>query len=123
MTAEQFAPTARARAGAPADHGLADHGLAGPAPAGRRRFLISALGAAVAALAGLGGFGGRAAASPGGPLAGPLAGFGLGPDLGIVARRHGAYYLVEGWVLTEADLGALGIPVAAEIPRGRGHDL
>lgn len=117
----------RARAGAPADHRHADHRNAelrpaDPAPAGRRRFLISALGAAVAALAGLGGFGGRAAAtSLGGPLAGPLAG--LGPDLGIVARRHGAYYLVEGWVLTEADLGALGIPVADEIAGGRGHDL
>jgi hypothetical protein len=55
-----------------------------------------------------------------------------------VARRHGAYYLVAGWVLTAPDLEALGIPVAgvgawpetrpraaggAEAGSGRAHDL
>ena len=113
LTAKDCAPPARFGVGPDGD---------------RRTFLKSALGALVTpSLAGLalgagrtpalasGGFGAEAAA----PL--PF------PDPGFVVRRHGAYYLVEGWVLTGADLEALGIdvPVAEVAWAGgvRDHDL
>lgn len=77
---------------------------------GRRRFLKSALGALLALPAGaaLAGTGAEAARArlPDAP-AGP------------VARRIGDHFLVEGWVLTEADLRALGVAVpVAGIGRG-----
>ena len=70
---------------------------------GRRRFLKSALGALIALPAG------GALAAPGAAPAFPAM---AGPaPWGAVARRVGAHFLVEGWVLTEADLRALGIAV------------
>ena len=48
---------------------------------------------------------------------------GAAPGAEFVARRHGGCYLVEGWVLTAADVRALGIPVApdpADGPARRG---
>ena len=76
----------------------------------RRRFLKSALGALIALPAG------TAFAASGTGLAGTgLSGPGL-PEVnpaGAVARRLGSHFLVEGWVLTKADLEALGIAVPA----------
>lgn len=70
---------------------------------GRRRFLKSALGALIALPAG------AAFAAPGVvPPPPAMAGAATG---GLLARRVGAHFLVEGWVLTEADLRALGIAV------------
>lgn len=60
---------------------------------GRRRFLKSILG--------------LLAAVP----AGRLAAADLVAPAGLVARRHGAYFLMDGWVLTAQDLQALGAKV------------
>ncbi len=59
---------------------------------GRRAFLKSVIGALFAAPA--------ASAAMG------MAPVGVG---GPLATRHGAYFLVDGWVLTAADLATLGI--------------
>lgn len=34
--------------------------------------------------------------------------------LDVVVRRHGAHFLVDGWVLTAQDLRALGIKVPGQ---------
>lgn len=62
---------------------------------GRRRFLKSILGLVLAVP-----FARVAAAAPG--LAAPA---------GLVARRHGAYFLLDGWVLTAQDIERLGAKV------------
>ncbi len=73
---------------------------------GRRSFLKSVLGALVVLPAGAA-FAAPGSLSPGSLLAGPLL---AGPfPGGPVAQRRGEFFLVEGWVLTEADLRGLGI--------------
>jgi hypothetical protein len=61
---------------------------------GRRGFLKSILGFFLAV--------------PAGGLVDALDAAGPG---GLLARRHGAYFLVDGWVLTAGDLRALGVTV------------
>lgn len=63
---------------------------------GRRSFLKSVLGLLLAMPAG------RLAAAVPAELAAPA---------GLIARRHGAYFLVDGWVLTAQDLQAIGAKV------------
>lgn len=63
---------------------------------GRRRFLKSILGLVLAVPAAR-----LAAASPA-DLAAPA---------GLIARRHGAYFLLDGWVLTARDIERLGAKV------------
>ena len=78
---------------------------------GRRAFLKSAMGALLAAPAA-----GAAMAMGPGPAGPGTAGMGMAglemagsAGAGLVATRHGAYFLVDGWVLTAADLATLGI--------------
>ena len=68
---------------------------------GRRVFLKSILGLLIAA--------------PAGGLLGPsraaaldTTGLRSGGLAGLAARRHGAFFLVDGWVLTARDMEALG---------------
>lgn len=89
--------------------------------AGRRDFLKSALGVMIAPMAGaaLGGaFGGAFGAGGGTGGSAALAATPPLPGPGLAARRHGGYFLVEGWVLTEADLDALGIAVPPSAAAG-----
>lgn len=80
-----------------------------PGEAGRRGFLKSALGLCLALPAG-------------GALAGEAFPGLPGADLPRpVARRIGDHFLVEGWVLTGADLRALGIPEPEAAPRRGGR--
>lgn len=75
----------------------------------RRKFLTTALLSA----AGLGAIGLPGIASGIGPgsAAGAVSGANLGASLGGVAAspmaRYGAFYLVDGWVLTAQDVQAL----------------
>ena len=74
---------------------------------GRRAFLKSVTGVLLAApAAGVAAFSVAAGTAPG------TTGIGEA-GAGFLATRHGAYFLVDGWVLTAADLATLGI----EVPR------
>ena len=71
---------------------------------GRRAFLKSVTGALlVAPAAGVAAFSVAAGTAPD-----LTAGIGEA-GAGFLATRHGAYFLVDGWVLTAADLATLGI--------------
>lgn len=79
---------------------------------GRRAFLKSVTGALLAApAAGVAAFSAAAGTAP--DLMAGTAGIGttgIGKaGAGFLATRHGAYFLVDGWVLTAADLATLGI--------------
>lgn len=69
-------------------------------PGARRRFLKTMGAAALAPLLGGLGTGGTAAAAAAPGLAGPL------PEVVPLGRM----FLVNGWLLTRADLEALGLP-------------
>ena len=74
---------------------------------GRRAFLKSVTGALLAApAAGVAAFSVAAGTAP--DLMAGTAGIGKA-GAGFLATRHGAYFLVDGWVLTAADLATLGI--------------
>jgi hypothetical protein len=51
------------------------------------------------------------AALTGLPLAGPAAAV-VAPDSGPPVRRYGRFFIVNGWVLTAADLERLGLHAA-----------
>lgn len=84
---------------------------------GRRAFLKSAMGALLAAPAA----GAAANAMAAGTMTMGAMTMDAGPaGAGFLATRHGAYFLVDGWVLTAADLARLGI---REPERPIGHPI